>query len=379
MAEKRDYYEVLGLKKGASVDEIKKAYRKLAKQNHPDLNPNDPKAEANFKEINEAYMVLSNEEERQKYDQFGFAAFDPAYGGAGNGFGGFGGFGDINIDFGDIFESFFGGTSSRRTSSQNTPRKGENIRLGMEISFEEAAFGAKKDVQVSRIETCSECGGTGSNKGTTPEICSECHGTGSVRVQQRTAFGVMSTSSPCSKCGGSGKIIHDPCTTCKGKGSVRRSRTVSVTVPAGIDNGMTVSMHGQGNRGTNGGPAGDLLVTFSVRPHEFFEREGTSVLYRLPVSFVQAALGAEVEIPTLDGNVKMKIPEGTQTDTVMRLRGKGIPILRGSGRGDQFVTVVVQTPKSLTDEQRDLLVKLGEAFGERAASSGTAAKKKRKK
>jgi molecular chaperone DnaJ len=314
MAEKRDYYEVLGVHKGASEEEIKKAFRKLAKEHHPDLNPDNKSAEARFKEINEAYEVLSDADKKARYDQFGHAGVDPSYGGGG-------GFGGIDIDLGDIFESFFGGGGSRR-ANQNAPRKGENIRTIFNITFEEAAFGCKKEIPLSRIEACAECGGNGCAQGTTPEVCRHCGGTGTVRTQQRTPFGVMSSSTSCAECGGTGKIIHDPCTTCKGKGNVRRNRTITVNIPAGIDSGQTISVRDQGNRGSNGGPNGDLLVTVQITPHESFEREGNSVLYHMPISIVQAAIGAEVEVPTLDGKVKYKIPEGTQTDTVFRLRGK---------------------------------------------------------
>lgn len=351
---KRDYYEVLGLNRGASEEEIKKAYRKLAKENHPDLNPGDKEAEARFKEINEAYEVLSDSEKRARYDQFGHAGFEPGFGG-GAGFGGF------DIDLSDIFESFFGGGTRR--SSRNAPRKGENIRVALDITFEEAAFGCKKEITVNnRIEACSDCGGDGCAPGTTPEICKACGGTGTIRVQQRTLFGTMSSSTACADCAGTGKIIHSPCQTCKGKGSVRRKRTISVNIPAGIDDDQTISVRGQGHRGINGGPAGDLHVTVRIIPHEHFERDGYSVLYRLPVNIVQASLGAEVEVPTLDGKVKYKIPEGTQTGTIFRLRGKGIPHLNDTGRGDQFVTVEVVTPVNLTSKQKELLKQFAETL-----------------
>ena len=368
MADKRDYYEVLGLQKGASEDEIKKAYRRLAKENHPDMNPGDKGAEARFKEIGEAYEVLSDPEKRSRYDQFGFAGVDPNFAagqGAGGGFGGgFGGFGDFDI--GDIFDSFFGGGAARGGSarSANAARRGENIRVQAELTFEEAAFGCTKEVPVSRIENCPECGGTGCEKGTTPEVCKRCSGTGTVRSQVRTAFGVMSSSSPCPDCSGTGKIIHSPCRKCRGKGAVRKNTTAKVEFPAGIDDGQTLSVHGLGHRGLNGGPAGDLLVTVSVLPHSQFEREGFDVYYDMPITITQAALGDSVEVPTLDGKVKYTIPDGTQTGTVFRLRGKGIPRLNSSGRGDQFVKVTVQTPMNLTGEQKELLRKLGETFGE---------------
>ncbi len=362
MAEqKRDYYEVLGVQKGASEDELKKAYRKLAKANHPDLHPGDAAAEARFKEINEAYEVLSDSDKRARYDQYGHAGVDPNFNpnaGFGGGFGGFGDFGDL----GDIFESFFGGGGGSRRS-QNAPRKGENLRVAVDLTFEEAAFGCKKDIPVSRIEDCADCHGTGCENGTTPEVCPVCGGSGQVRRQQRTAFGMMQTTVACDNCRGSGKIIHSPCPTCKGKGAVRRNKTVNVSIPAGIDDGQTISVRGQGHRGANGGPAGDLLVTIRMMSHPEFERDDTSVLYRLSINIVQAALGAEVEVPTLDGKVKYTIPEGTQSGTVFRLRGKGIPRLNSSGRGDQFVTVIVDTPTGLSSEQKEILTQFGETLG----------------
>ena len=374
MAEKRDYYEVLGLQKGASDDEIKKAYRRLAKENHPDLHPNDKEAEARFKEIGEAYEVLSDESKRAKYDQFGFAAFDPSYG-SGAGGAGFGGFDDLGDIFGNIFGGGFGdifGGGSQR--SRTGPQRGENIRISMTVSFNEAAFGCKKDINIPRTEACDACQGTGCADGTSPEKCPECGGSGTVRVQQRTPFGVMASTTACRRCGGSGKIISQPCRACRGTGTVRRQRTISVSIPAGIDNGQTISLRGQGSAGKNGGPNGDLLITVSVRPDSQFTRDGTSVLYELPISFAQAALGAEVEVPSIDGPVKYAIPEGTQSGTVFRLRGKGIPYLNRSGRGDQYVTVTVQTPQNLTRAQKDLLRKFGEACGE-APAKGKKSKK----
>ena len=372
MADKRDYYEVLGLQKGASEDEIKKAYRRLAKENHPDMNPGDKGAEARFKEIGEAYEVLSDPEKRSRYDQFGFAGVDPNFAanqGAGGFGGGFGGFGDFDI--GDIFDSFFGGGATRGGArTANAARRGENIRVQAELTFEEAAFGCTKEVPISRIENCPECGGSGCEKGTTPEVCKRCSGTGTVRSQVRTAFGVMSSSSPCPDCGGAGKIIHSPCPKCRGKGAVRKNTTAKVEFPAGIDDGQTLSVRGIGHRGLNGGSAGDLLVTVSVLPHSQFERDGFNVYYDMPITITQAALGDSVEVPTLDGKVKYTIPDGTQTGTVFRLRGKGIPRLNSSGRGDQFVKVTVQTPMNLTGEQKELLRKLGETFGEEGRKGG---------
>ncbi len=379
MAEKRDYYEVLGLQKGASEDEIKKAYRSLAKKYHPDLHPGDAEAESHFKEVNEAYEVLSDADKRAKYDQFGHAAFDPNAGFGGGGFGGgfggggFGGFEDIlgGIFGGDIF----GGS---RQADPNAPQRGETLQTGVTISFEEAAFGCEKEVSLPRTEECSSCHGSGCASGTTPEVCSNCRGTGTVRTQQRTAFGMFTSSAACPKCGGKGRIIHQPCPDCRGSGRVRRQRKVNVKIPAGIDDGQVISLRGQGNAGVNGGPAGDLRIEVDVQPHAMFEREGSSVLLEMPITFTQAALGATLEVPTLDGKVKYELPEGTQTGTVFRLRGKGIPYLRGSGRGDEYVTVTVQTPKGLNGEQKDLLRRLAESMGESAPDEKFWKKKKKK-
>ena len=364
MAEKRDYYEVLGVKKGASEDELKKAYRKLAKENHPDLHPGDKECEARFKEINEAYEVLSDPDKRAKYDQFGHAAFDPSQGfGGGGGFGGFEGFGG----FGDIFSDIFGGGfgfGGGGGRNPNAPRKGDNLRATVNIKFEEAAFGVKKDVFVSKIEQCHDCKGTGCAEGTTAEVCPDCKGTGTVMSTKRTPFGMVQSSEQCPKCKGRGKIIHSPCKTCRGIGSVRRQHKVSVSIPAGIDDGQTISLKGQGNAGLNGGPAGDLLITVLVQPHARFERDGASILLDQEISFSQAALGAEVEVPTLDGKVKLNIPEGTQSGTTFRLKGKGVPFLRNGGRGDPFVTVNVAVPRSMTSTQKNALRRYAETMGE---------------
>ncbi|MCL2628589.1 MAG: molecular chaperone DnaJ [Oscillospiraceae bacterium] len=366
--EKRDYYDALGLKKGASDEEIKKAFRQHAKKFHPDVNPGNAKAEARFKEVNEAYEVLSDSNKKARYDQFGHAGVDPNFGaGGGSPFGGgFSGFGGMDFDLGDIFSSIFGGGGGGGTASRNrnAPRKGERIRVNQNISFEEAAFGCEKEVSVQRVETCDDCSGSGCKKGTTAEKCPDCQGRGVVSTQQRTPFGVMQSTAECPKCNGRGKLIHQPCEKCKGLGMVRRNRSVKVSIPGGIDNGQTISVRGQGSAGINGGEAGDLFVTVFVRPHEIFQREGTSVLLNTQISFVQAAIGTQLEVPTLDGNVKLTIPAGTQTGTVFRLRGKGISYLRGSGRGDQFVTANVVVPTSLTAEQKDLLIRYGEAGGD---------------
>jgi len=365
--QKRDYYEVLGVSRDASADEIKKAYRKLAKENHPDLNPGDKAAEARFKEINEAYEILSDEEKKARYDQYGHAGVDPNFG-AGGGFnGGFNGEGFDFGDLGDLFGSFFGGGGGfggGRRTNPNAPQRGESIRMSLAISFEEAAFGCEKAVTVERMETCETCHGNGCAPGTTPEVCPDCHGTGTVQVRRQTPMGVFATTSPCPRCGGKGRIVHQPCKDCRGTGLLRKRKTIQATIPAGIDNGQTISIRGQGNAGVNGGPAGDLLISITVRPHELFRREGTSVLCEAPITFSQAVLGAELEIPTIDGKVKYTLPEGTQSGTTFRLKGKGIPAINGRGRGDQYVTVYIETPRNLSKEQKEAMKKFAEALGE---------------
>ena len=365
--QKRDYYEVLGVSKGASDDEIKRAYRKLAKKYHPDMNPGDKEAEAKFKEVNEAYSILSDSEKRARYDQFGHAGVDPNYGAGGPG-GGFGGFDMGDIDLGDIFGSFFGGGfggfGGSSSARRNGPQKGESLRASLTISFEEAAFGCEKEINLNRTEECEACHGSGAEPGTTAETCPDCRGTGVVRVQQRTGGFAFSSTAPCSRCRGTGKIIHTPCKACGGSGSVKKSKRVTVSIPAGIDDGQAISLRGQGNAGKNGGPAGDLIVAVHVKPHPQFHRDGTTVLYEQPVTFYQAVMGAELEIPTIDGKVKYNLPAGTQTGTTFRLRGKGIPELRGRGRGDQYVTVRVQVPTSLNGEQKEALRAFAEAMGE---------------
>ena len=364
MAEqKRDYYEVLGVSRGASEDEIKKAYKKMARKYHPDLNPGDKTAEEKFKEVNEAYEVLSDADKKARYDQYGHAGVDPNFGAGGFG-GGFDGSFDFG-DLGDIFGSFFGGGfGGGRRTNPNAPQRGESIRMSIAISFEEAAFGCEKAVTVERYETCDTCHGNGCAPGTSPEVCPDCHGTGTVQVRRQTPMGVFATSSPCPKCGGKGRIIHQPCKDCRGSGMVRKKKTIQASIPAGIDNGQTISIRGQGNAGKNGGPAGDLLITITVRPHELFRREGTSVLCEAPITFTQAVLGAEVAIPTIDGKVKYPLPEGTQSGTTFRLKGKGIPSINGRGRGDQYVTVYIETPKNLNEEQKEALKKFAETMGE---------------
>ena len=361
--EKRDYYEVLGVSKGASEEEIKKAYKKLARKYHPDMNPGNKEAEEKFKEINEANEILSDPTKKSRYDQFGFAGVDPNYGAGGGGFGGGAGGFDFG-DLGDIFGSFFGGGFGGAQQRRNGPQRGESIRMSVPVSFTEAAFGCEKDVTLERSEQCPTCHGNGCAEGTTPEICPECRGSGTVQVRRQTPMGVFATTATCTKCGGSGKIIHQPCAECHGNGRVHKRRTVKVSIPAGIDNGQTISLRGQGHAGKNGGPNGDLLITVMVKPHDLFRRDGTSVFCEAPITFTQAVLGAELEIPTIDGKVKYTIPEGTQTGTVFRLRGKGIPVLNGRGRGDQYVTVTIETPQNLNREQKDALRKFSETLGE---------------
>lgn len=356
MADKRDYYEVLGVSKGASDDEIKKAYRAIAKKYHPDLNPGDKEAEAKFKEAGEAYAVLSDAEKRSRYDQFGHAGVDPSYGG-GAGAGGFGGFGGgfggfEDFDLGDIFGSVFGGGRSGRRAG---PRRGNDIQKSVEIKFEEAASGVEKEISVNRYAPCKTCGGSGAKKGTSPATCSKCGGTGQVKTTQRTPFGVFSSSTVCSECHGTGQVIKDPCPACEGSGRTRETKKLKVSIPQGIDDGQTITLRGEGEAGEPGAPAGDLYLTVRVAPHKFFTRRGYDVYCDIPVSFTEAALGATLRVPTLDGDVEYNMPEGTQSETVFKFRGKGIPYLQAKGRGDQFVKVKVQTPKNLTSKQKELL------------------------
>ena len=362
MAEnKRDYYEVLGVEKGASTDAIKKAYRKKAMQFHPDRNPGDKTAEEKFKEVGEAYEVLSDDQKRARYDQFGHAGVDPNYGAGGGagfngdfgGFGGFGGFGDL----GDIFGDLFGGGRSRG-AAQNAPRRGENIMARLELTFEEAAFGCEKEISPRRIENCADCGGTGSADGVI-ENCSNCRGTGQVRTVQNFMGMQMQSTAACPQCGGRGKIIKTPCLTCKSKGKVRKTANIKVKVPAGVDHGQSVRIRGEGSVGANGGPNGDVLVEILIKRHPIFNREGYDVLCEVPISFGQAALGATIQVPTLDGKLDFEIPEGTQTGKEFVLREKGIPEVNNPRRrGSHRFTVVVETPTRLTKEQKDLLRQL---------------------
>ena len=351
MADKRDYYEVLGVDKSASPDEIKKAYRKLAKKYHPDLNPNDKEgAEAKFKEATEAYEVLSDAQKKQQYDQFGHAAFDQT---AGGGYGA-GGFGDF--DMGDIFSSFFGGGfGGGQRRNPNAPRRGRDLGYTVDLTFEEACFGTEREISINHLEKCSECGGNGAAKGTSPTTCPTCHGTGQVRTVQRTPLGSFQSVRPCDSCGGKGTINKNPCSHCGGEGNVRKSKKVRVKIPAGIDNGQQVYVRGEGDAGTNGGAAGDLILNVRVRSHKLFIRQGYDILCDYPISFVQATLGAEVQVPTIDGKVSYSIPEGTQSGTVFRLKGKGVQKLNSNQRGDQYVTIKVEIPKGLSESQKDIL------------------------
>ena len=361
MAEnKRDYYEVLGVKKDASAEEIKKAYRKAAMKYHPDRNPGDKEAEAKFKEAGEAYEVLSDDGKRQRYDQFGFAGVDPNFGAGGSGpygAGGFGGFGGFD-DLGDIFGEFFGGSRRGSANAQNAPRRGENVMSHLELTFEEAAFGCEKEVAAQRIENCAVCNGTGSSDGVV-ETCTQCGGRGQVRSVQNFMGMQMQSTTTCPQCSGRGKVFKNPCNTCKGKGKVRKTNRVKVKIPAGVDAGQSVRVRGEGCVGSNGGVNGDLLVEIYIKRHAIFTREDYDVLCEVPISFTQAALGAEIEVPTIDGKVKFEIPEGTQTGREFVLRDKGIPEVGNSRRrGSHRFTVVVETPTKLTREQKDLLRQL---------------------
>lgn len=358
MADKRDYYEVLGLGKNATDAEIKSAYRKLAKKYHPDLNPGDKTAEEKFKEVNEANDVLSDPEKRQRYDQFGFAGVDPNYGAGQGGYGGAGGFGGVDLGdiFGDLFGGGFGGFGgggARR--NPNAPRKGNDIQASVILTFEEAAHGCAKKITINRQQTCPDCGGNGAEKGTSPETCTQCGGRGYVMSQQRTPFGVMQSQQPCPHCGGRGTTIKDPCKTCHGTGKTSTRKTLEVKLPAGIDDDQNIALRGQGDAGSNGGPAGDVIVHVTVKQDAVFERDGYDVYVKIPITYSQAVLGAEIEVPTVDGKVAQKIPDGTQSGTKFRLRGKGIQYLNGRGRGDQYVIVEVEIPKKLSRTQREAL------------------------
>ena len=364
---KRDYYEVLGVDKNADEATIKKAYRTLAKKYHPDMNPGDKEAEAKFKEVNEAYDVLSDPDKKAKYYQYGHAAFDPSAGG-GAGFGGFGDFGGFDIN--DIFSSFFGGASGGSTR-RNGPVRGDDITVRLTISFEESVFGCKKEVSYNKIQKCADCSGTGAAKGSSPKTCSACGGSGQVRVQQRTPFGIMQTQKTCDACHGTGKIIENKCPNCRGTGFVRVPKKLEVNIPAGIDDGQQLSLRYQGSDGMNGGNAGDLNIIISVRPHSVFERDGDDLYCEVPITYAEATLGAEIEIPTLEGSMKYTIPEGTQTGTVFTLRNKGVTRVNSKVRGNLYITVVVEVPKNLTSEQKNLLEKFAASCGESNYSKRT--------
>lgn len=357
MASKRDYYDILGVDKKASEDDIKRAYRQAAKKTHPDLNPDDPNAAERFKEVNEAYEVLSDKEKRARYDQFGHAGVDPNAGA--------GGFGGAGFDFGDIsdiFGSFFGGGFSGSgagfggtRSNVNAPRRGSDVRQTVILSFEDAAKGCTKEVEYRRIEQCSDCRGTGAKPGTTPKTCPTCQGSGTVRTQQRTVFGVIQTQHPCEACGGTGKLIEHKCPKCSGNGRVRVPRKYNVTFPAGVNEGHTVSVRGEGSTGMNGGPNGDLYIDINVRPHPFFDRKDDDIYCQVPLTFAQAALGADIDVMTLDGVQKVKVSAGTQPGDKHVIKNKGVQHLNGRGRGNQVIEFSVTVPKNLNERQRQLI------------------------
>ncbi len=368
MAEnKRDYYEVLGVSKDADDATIKKGYRQMAKKYHPDMNPGDKEAEAKFKEVNEAYAVLSDPEKKQIYDQYGHDGLDPSSGAGGFG-GGFGGFG--GVDLGDIFGSFFGGGSSGGSARRNAPRRGEDITYRLSITFEEAAFGCTKELKYNRIEQCPECNGSGAEKGTEVENCSRCKGSGTITVQQRTMFGMMQSQKTCDACRGRGKVIKTPCSNCRGTGNVKLSKKIEVNIPAGVDEGGRICLRSQGNAGVNGGGYGDLYIIVSLKSHEIFERQGNNLFCEVPVSYADLVLGGEIDVPTLEGTVKYKIPEGTQTGTRFMIRGKGVVIYNTKNYGDLYFTVIMETPKNLSQEAKDAL----RAFNDLCAGNNYAKK-----
>jgi len=372
VASKRDYYEVLGINKTASEEEIKSAYRKLAKKYHPDMNQGDKGAEAKFKELNEAYEVLSDKEKKVRYDQFGHAGVDPnGFGGTGGGFEGFGGFGGFGSTggFEDIFDMFFGGTgggfgSAGGAKRKSGPQRGADLKYELEIEFEEAAFGVKKDVYVTRNETCDNCKGTGAKAGSSAETCKACGGSGEKRYTQNTVFGRIVNVKTCDECHGEGKVIKEPCFQCKGKGSIRKNRKITIDIPAGVDTGSVMPLRGEGESGMKGGPSGDLYIYIRVKPHRLFKREGTNLYGEVPIPFTQAALGDEIDVPTLEGGVKYSIPEGTQTGTTFRIKNRGIPSLKNKAKGDLYFTVKVIIPKKLNENQKELLRKYAEISGD---------------
>ena len=366
MAEKRDYYEILGIQKGATEDEIKKAFRKKARENHPDLHPDDPSYVEKFQEINEANEVLSDPEKRARYDQFGHAGVDPNSGMGGmDGFGGMGGFTDMDDILGSIFGGFgFGGGSKR--ANVNAPRRGSDIQADVTLTFMEACRGKKNfEIKVNRMSTCDACNGTGAEKGSSTEICPDCQGRGTVKTTQRTPFGAISSSKTCPHCNGKGKIITNPCSKCHGAGRTRVQKTVSVDIPAGIDDRQTIRLSGQGDSGVNGGPSGDLLLGVHVKSHPIFRREGYDIHCDIPVTYMDAVLGAEITVPTIDGEVKYNISEGTETGTVFRLKGKGVQRLHRTERGNQYVKIYIEVPKNLTKKQKDLLKEFEDSLSEK--------------
>ena len=366
MADKRDYYEVLGVDRNADEATIKKAYRGLAKKYHPDLNPGNAEAEAKFKEANEAYDVLSDAEKKAKYDQFGHAAFDPSAGGGygGGGFGGFGDFGDIGDIFGSFFGGGFGGFGGGSRERRNGPMRGEDISVRITVTFEEAAFGVKKDITYNRIQKCDTCKGSGAAEGTKAETCSACGGSGQRRVTQRIGGMAFQSTTTCDACRGTGKIIKNPCSNCRGTGYVKISKKLSVNIPAGIDDGERIALRGQGSEGRNGGPAGDLIITVSVRNHSIFERSGNNIYCEIPITVAEATLGAEIEVPTLEGNVKYTIPEGTQPGTAFTLRQKGIPYVNNANRrGDLVFSVNVEIPRGLGEKQKEHMRAFADSCG----------------
>jgi len=362
MADKRDYYDVLGVPKEAKADEIKSAYRKLAKKYHPDANPNNPEAEAKFKEASEAYAVLSDDEKRSAYNQFGHSAFDGASGGAGAGFSNF------SFDMGDIFETFFGGGGDifgGGRSRRQGPRKGQSLTYNMKITFEESYFGGTKEITLPMIENCPTCGGTGAKPGTVAEACKKCGGTGRETVQQQTMFGYMASERACSACRGEGKIIKTPCLICAGKGKVRKSKTLEITIYRGIDNGQKIILSGKGEPGEHGGPNGDLIIVFYVSPHEYFKRKEHNLHLDVPITFAQAALGGEITVPTMTGTEKYTVKSGTQTGTVAYIRGKGMPNVKNSkSMGDLIITLNIEVPTKLTDKQKQKLKEFAEEMSQ---------------
>ncbi|MDR0919663.1 MAG: molecular chaperone DnaJ [Oscillospiraceae bacterium] len=365
MADKKDYYDVLGVNKGATDDELKRAFRGLARKYHPDLNPDNAEAEAKFKEINEAYDVLSDPEKKSRYDQFGHAGVDPSYGGGGGGFGGFsGGFNTSAFD--DILEHMFGGSfGGNRSSSANAPRRGADIAANVTLSFLEACKGKKIELTIPKVDSCPDCNGTGAKASSGVDVCPDCRGTGTVKTTTRTIFGAMMTQSkPCSKCSGKGKIIKDPCAKCNGMGKIRIQKTLQVDIPAGIDNGQAVRVQGEGDIGSNGGGKGNLIVNVTVRNDNFFSRDGYDVHCDIPITYTQAVLGDKITVPTIDGKVEQAIPEGTQTGTIFRLKGKGIKKIGRSDYGDQYVTVTVEIPRNLSKTQKQILVDFEKSLSE---------------